>query len=109
MHNRVGGAFHYVAGRVDQRVNGIVFNLEQQFIVDCRSIAAGKSAMAVGMRIIARRITSAAVPWIGALIAARTAKPACGPFAPMLGVWMRRPNKVWTYPCYLAKALVSSI
>jgi hypothetical protein len=33
------------------------------------------------MRIIARRITSAAVPWMGALIAARCAKPAVGPLA----------------------------
>jgi hypothetical protein len=37
-------------------------------------------AMACGMRIIARRITSAAVPWIGALIAARRAKPRRGPW-----------------------------
>jgi hypothetical protein len=37
---------------------------------------AGRWAMAAGMRIMARRITSAAVPWIGALIAARGRKPA---------------------------------
>ena len=41
----------------------------------CSSIRAfsPESAIACGMRIIARRITSAAAPWIGALIAARSA------------------------------------
>ncbi len=39
---------------------------------------------------------SAAEPWIGALIAARLAKPACGPRALISGVWMRRPNSVST-------------
>ena len=37
------------------------------------------------MRIIARRITSAAEPWIGAFIAARCAKAARGPLAEMFG------------------------
>jgi hypothetical protein len=44
--------------------------------------------MAAGIRIIARRMTSAAVPWIGALIAARRAKPAVGPLALISGVWI---------------------
>jgi len=49
---------------------------------------------------------SAAVPWIGALIAARLANPAPGPLALISGVWMRRPNSVSTRPCSFAKATV---
>jgi hypothetical protein len=41
---------------------------------------------------------SAAVPWIGALIAARRAKPAWGPFALISGVWIFRPKSVRTCP-----------
>ena len=49
---------------------------------------------------------SAAEPWIGALIACRCAKAACGPRALISGAWMRRPNSVSTWPCSLAKAMV---
>ena len=43
-------------------------------------------SIALGILIIARRMISAAVPWIGALIAARFANPAVGPLALISGV-----------------------
>jgi hypothetical protein len=55
------------------------------------------------MRIMARRMMSAAVPWIGALIAWRRAKPPPGPLELISGVWILRPNSVSTKP-FLARA-----
>ncbi len=75
----------------------------------CNSIRAGRCAMASSMRIIARRMMSAAVPWIGALIAARRANPAVGPLALISGVWILRPNSVSTWPFSRANLTVSSI
>ena len=65
--------------------------------------------MAAGIRIIARRMMSAAAPWIGALMAARRAPPAAGPDWLMPGVLMRRPNKVRTQPSDFASAMVRSM
>jgi hypothetical protein len=80
----------------DQGVNLIFGHLEQQFVMDLQQHGGVKPAMAAGIRIMARRMTSAAVPWMGALIAARLAKPAPGPLALISGVWILRPNRVWT-------------
>ncbi len=62
------------------------------------------------MSIIARLMMSAAVPCIGALIAARSA-PARRPWlrAWMLSRYRRRPNTVSTYPCSRACSRVRSM
>ena len=49
------------------------------------------------MRIIARLMTSAAEPWMGALMAARSEKLRWAAFFSLMpGTWQRRPNRVVT-------------
>ncbi len=65
----------------------------------CSSIRADRPAAfrAAGMRIIARRMTSAAVPWMGALMAARSANWRWAGEAPrMSGILTFRPKSVAT-------------
>ena len=55
------------------------------------------SASASSMRIMARRMMSAAVPWIGALIEARSTKARSDGFDDFAcGKWIFRPNSVET-------------
>ena len=62
------------------------------------------------MRIMARRMMSAAAPWMGALMAARSPNWRSAPdFEWMAGMWMRRPKTVWTMPCSRTSAFVLSI
>ena len=65
----------------------------------CAPRRARPSSSASSMRAIARLMRSALVPWIGALIAARSAPARClGLPARMLGKWVLRPNRVRVKP-----------
>src|SRR6185295_6467587 len=77
----------------------------------CSSIFTSSSpawASALSIRAIARLMRSALVPWIGALIAARSAPPRIdGLGERMLGSkWVLRPNRVLVKPCSRANASV---
>ena len=67
-------------------------------------------ASAPGTRIMARLMMSAAEPWIGALMAARSEKLRRDGFlSRMPGTWTLRPKRVVTKPCSRHSALVRSM
>ena len=72
-----------------------------------RAEAGGPDALA-SARIIAIFWMSAAVPWMGMLIAIRSPAPRRAGFdARSSGIWRLRPRSVSTQPCALACSLIA--
>ena len=102
-HRRLGGALHDAADDGRGGVDLLLGHLEDQLVMDLhqhpRPRRAPRLASAGPIRAIARLMMSAAVPWIGALIAARSAPwRSCWILDLIRGKWVLRPNRVVVKP-----------
>ena len=96
---------HRLAHDRDQSVDPVARHLEQQLVVDLEQHPRGRPGLAIrsATRIIAIFMMSAAVPWIGMLIAIRSPAPrSAGIRDWSSGIDRLRPRSVVTKPCVLA-------
>ena len=112
---RLGGALPSPGGSPRAaRVDLALGHFEDQLVMDLhqhpRRRPAPRASSAGPIRAIARLMMSALVPWIGALIAARSAPwRSCWILDLIRGKWVLRPNRVVVKPVSRASVSVSPI